>query len=436
MNDQATLRFQTKFHSQELSALELPVEIRAIDYMNSSFRPVRTLTSRTAMVAPGQYFVTCRLPAGQELQGYVDAVVGGDYLVELNADSADESPSESLEVQHFLRGPIRRVLNELDLPGVDLPDISNALESIVPENIKIAPKYFAQVYQKAKSFVRDKIRTVRALTTDNLSVSWYSGNPLQSCTLLTKREAPPPGDEGVPLEIPQEAMDARETVVCQISQPGQSPLNSLLPLERFGAQPQISLLPPDPVTGQVRHGVRLAHPTADLLCRYLRRGMISEATDTLNSDTMSAETLLYQKMTDPIAATIGAYTILRLQELEKLHEWTENLMNRFPELPDGAAIRAEHLARAGKHRDALVAMLQLRERGLPIFTEGFSFALDRLRLYTAPGTNPPGATAAEIGSATELLKQLSRFATYVDFDRTYLTYTGETPDHPGLMSDP
>jgi hypothetical protein len=436
MNDQATLRFQTKFHSQELSALELPVEIRAIDYMNSSFRPVRTLTSRTATVAPGQYFVTCRLPAGQELQGYVDAVAGGDYLVELNADSADESPSENLEVQHFLRSPIRRVLDELDLPGIDLPDISNALESIVHENIKTAPKYFAQVYRKAKSFVRDKIRTVQSLTTAQLSVSWYSGNPLQTCTLLTKREAPPPGDEGVPLEIPREAMDARETVVCQISQPGQSPLNSLLPLERFGVQPQISLLPPDPVTGQVRHGVRLAHPTADLLCRYLRRSMINEATDTLNSDTMSAETLLYQKMTDPIAATVGAYTILRLQELEKLHEWTENLMDRFPWLPDGAAIRAEHLARAGKHREALAAMLQLRDRGLPIFTEGFSFALDRLRLYTAQGTNPPGATAAEIDSATELLTQLSRFATYVDFDRTYLTYTGETPDHPGLMADP
>ena len=51
-------------------------------------------------------------------------------------------------------------------------------------------------------------------------------------------------------------------------------------------------------------------------------------------------------------------------------------------------------------------------------------------------TNPPGATSDEIKSASELLQQLNRFATFVDFERTYLHYSGETPDAPGLLSDP
>jgi hypothetical protein len=37
-------------------------------------------------------------------------------------------------------------------------------------------------------------------------------------------------------------------------------------------------------------------------------------------------------MSDPIAAAVGAYALLRFAELDRLHDWTANLYDRFPYL--------------------------------------------------------------------------------------------------------
>jgi hypothetical protein len=101
----------------------------------------------------------------------------------------------------------------------------------------------------------------------------------------------------------------------------------------------------------------------------------------LRSRALTAEQLLVEKNLDPIAACVGAYTLLELGNLEGLHNWTANLMDRFPQVPDGAAIRAEHLARLGKHDEAADAFLALKRRGLPVFLDGVSFVASRLNLY-------------------------------------------------------
>jgi hypothetical protein len=61
----------------------------------------------------------------------------------------------------------------------------------------------------------------------------------------------------------------------------------------------------------------------------------------------------------------------------------------------------------------------LPERALPIFTEGLSLALDRLR-------------AARDPSAQDLLARLSEYVPFVDFRRPFLTFSGEEPGHAGL----
>ena len=58
-----------------------------------------------------------------------------------------------------------------------------------------------------------------------------------------------------------------------------------------------------------------------------------------------------------------------------------NLYTEFPWLPDGAAIEGECLAREGNHQDSLKAFLAVAERGLPLFTDGLSYTIDRLQLY-------------------------------------------------------
>lgn len=146
------------------------------------------------------------------------------------------------------------------------------------------------------------------------------------------------------------------------------------------------------------------------------------------SDALQAEQLLFEKLQHPIAAAVGAYALLRFGDLDRLHSWTENLKNWFDWLPDGAAIRGEHLARLGKHEAALSVFLELPSRGLPIFSDGLSYAIDRLKLYTTAVDT--GFEQEAIAKARVELQQLRRFAAFVDFRQPLLTFTGMNPGNP------
>jgi hypothetical protein len=170
--------------------------------------------------------------------------------------------------------------------------------------------------------------------------------------------------------------------------------------------------------GGVSIDVRLQHQGADALMRYMMRGQFENAI--IASAAVDAESLLQDKQKSPIGAAVGAYALLRLGELDRLHDWTGNLSDWFVDLPDGAVIRAEHLARRGAHDDALRTLLKVRERGVPIATPGLTYAINRLRQYIAVG--PRGGDFDSQNRAIELLAFLDRFATIVDYRKPLLTY--------------
>src|SRR5262249_11698113 len=116
------------------------------------------------------------------------------------------------------------------------------------------------------------------------------------------------------------------------------------------------------------------------------------------------ERALQEKNSDPVAAAIGAYALLRLGELDRLHDWTANLFDWFPWLADAAAIRGEHLARLGRHEEALDALRTMRGRGLPLFGRGLGYALARLQTYAALSPDTLGAARhAQAAAAREAL---------------------------------
>jgi glucoamylase len=160
-----------------------------------------------------------------------------------------------------------------------------------------------------------------------------------------------------------------------------------------------------------------------LLLRYRDRGWVHEASSVSDALEGQAEEMLREKLRDPVAAAVGAYGLLRFSTLEHLHDWTENLRRWFPRLPDGSAIRGEHLARAGEHDAALSAFLELWERGLPIFTDGVSYAMSRLELYTTVGSD--ALDASRVARASRLLEALRRVAAAADFARPLLTIKGD-----------
>ncbi|QDT50543.1 hypothetical protein Pan258_46220 [Symmachiella dynata] len=417
-SDKATLKFKTQFHSWELNSLELPVEIRKED----SRLFTRTLTSKRIEVPAGSYFVSTRLPAGQQLEDFVTLQPGEIRVIELRPDKLDESPSENLEVQHFLRRAIGASNSQTETFGPDI--LSPNFKGVDPESFDVP-------YSGTRG-----LNTPQSSSTPvRIEFHWYSGNTLAEepdIKEVSVQEWISQFTGPMNVEIPNEVKAERECVTCQLQQPGRPIVNVRIPISPSGNDPTISILVPEPEAPSFRVGIRLAHETADLLTRYLRRGMYSEAGESISSDTMTGEYLLRNKTTDPIAAAVGSYTILKIGKLDALHEWTANLMNLFKWLPDGAAIRGEHVARRGEHLEACRAFLLLEQRGLPIFTEGLSYALDRLRVYSSSFSAMPELSLEERESTKHLLKRLERFTPFVDFDRTYVTYTGIDSVNPGL----
>ena len=111
------------------------------------------------------------------------------------------------------------------------------------------------------------------------------------------------------------------------------------------------------------------NPEASAVAGYLNSGRADRALMTM---TATAEQLLQGKMADPIGAIIGGYALLKLHELDRMHDWPDNLANWFETLPDGAVIAGAVAARRGDDEAAGNWFKKAMERGIPIFSEGMS----------------------------------------------------------------
>jgi hypothetical protein len=123
------------------------------------------------------------------------------------------------------------------------------------------------------------------------------------------------------------------------------------------------------------------------LLGFLSSGDFESARRVGRSVLETAETMLREKLDDPISATIAGYFLLRAGELDRLHDWTRNLANWFEWLPDGPVIRAWHLLSLkqpsfGEIRDSFFEAV---DRGVPFFTQGFRLLYDGLVLLNQQG---------------------------------------------------
>src|SRR5205085_4601907 len=107
-----------------------------------------------------------------------------------------------------------------------------------------------------------------------------------------------------------------------------------------------------------------------------------------------------------LRATLGAYVLIRANQLDNLDSWTGNLVDLNPWFPDTLAIRVEYLARSGRHPEALRLLLDIPKRGTPLFRSGISYVADRARTYTELAHK--GGSGLEIAPAD--LARLERIA--------------------------
>jgi hypothetical protein len=379
--------FEIDLDSDQMNVMQVPIEIR---------RPNAALVSRTVAqqsvdLAPGKYIAVARLPSGQEIHKEFSVDLTNEIEVKLQLETADPSPIEGKELRRSARG----------FTGAPRDRAASGPEISLTTGIR---------------------------GTVNLRLSAFAGNPLQgTSTRMTSDRwmtAVPRSARSESYEFHITNSSAR---IVQIGSPLKA-LNILLP---SAIQPAGHCRVIMNIGRELSIEMHPASPTADALLEYTAVGFASEALTVASS---KAELLLKDKLADPIAAAIGAYTLLRLGDLTALHNWTKNLHDWFPWLPDGATILAEHLARLGRHSEAIDILLGLASRGLPIFTDGLTYALNRLRLYISIGGSPKverlGVDFEKLEFLRHLLVQLQRFATYVDFRYPVLNYRALNPNNP------
>ena len=147
-----------------------------------------------------------------------------------------------------------------------------------------------------------------------------------------------------------------------------------LPAPWGGAQIEVMVNERQSPTGSaVSVSVRDSHVGPAL--GYMTRGAF-DAAATLVRD---AETLLYAKMTNPLAAVAGAYILVGSELTEQPHRWDpwlDYLRHEFDWMSDGSLLWAmRHLRRAHSETErnaARDALVEAFDRGVPVFTLGLS----------------------------------------------------------------
>jgi len=128
--------------------------------------------------------------------------------------------------------------------------------------------------------------------------------------------------------------------------------------------------------------ISLSNSVAQTLLSLITRGDMISARTLFN--VKDAENLLLKKKSDPIAAVVGGYYLLKTNELEYIHNWANNLANWFEWLPDGCIIHAwQMILNKEEQKDKIKERLvQAVKRGIPVFTEGLRLLYDGLTMLS------------------------------------------------------
>jgi hypothetical protein len=381
------VRFRWKSAGEALKRLRVPVEVRT----PSLALVTRAVTSGSVDLEPGTYHFSARLPNGAAWSR-VMRVSGAQKTVVLEPEREIEADPLSYfagPVGHGgLGGPTSGGQGGLGGP----PVVEESWLAAVPK-VHVRPAPQGSGRGRLRCFTADPLHGVAARV-DLPGGKW------------------PRRADAVHLEMPPSS----QRCFVQLLQTGRVPVNIALPRSHVAGCVVV-------VRSRRKRFWMEVHPDnddANLLLGYKKNQAPQE-------EALIAERLLAGKFDDPIAATIGAYSLLRFGDLEKLHDWPENLRRSFPWLSDGAAIRGEQLARLGRHAEAFPAFLECAERGLPLMSDGIDYVLQRLKLYTTAET---GFAAAELERATGVLRRLQAISGFVDFNQPLVTVNGVDPGNP------
>jgi hypothetical protein len=343
------------------------------------------LRDEQVSVPVGTYLLTAMLPSGERSLGLTRITSGRIHEVELAADAGEVESAP--------------------------PEPSRTLETLGP----------AQVEHPSRIELASRPWFLRYLTVHR--------NRVTPATAITTVEQV--SEDGRSVDLIVRVTKPNRVYFAQLVVPGQVPFNVALPVMRATLFRTCRLSVE--VGEQLSALVSLpANPVADAIARYLQSGNLPNAA-IIGAE---AEGLLRHKRLDAFGAALGGYALLRLADLERLHDWPANLARWFQWLPDGAIIAGEQAALSADHKTAVEYFCAAARRGLPVFTDGFSLLASRLREYGQADQRAPDVPKRLHAEATRHANRLTPLSPLVDFTRITLAFPARRLDNPARTQTP
>ena len=195
--------------------------------------------------------------------------------------------------------------------------------------------------------------------------------------------------------------------------------------------------------------VRLSTDWANAAMQYMSKGYYDEAKDLVEAGKARSDDRpsVFQRMVnhigrrfdDPSAALVPRYLALRLGEDTILSTIGDSVLDVLqPKIPDGRIISAESAARRQEYEVSASHLNAIPAGTLPLFTEGFSLLVHRLRELRnlEPDAPAKGArSAAELGKLKILMRTLSKWALHINLNCPTLTFKGINPAAPSRSAE-
>jgi hypothetical protein len=224
------------------------------------------------------------------------------------------------------------------------------------------------------------------------------------------------------------------TSVIQLLQSSKPPINVVLP-----PAATLKVKPPFQAGSPLRIGISVGIGVVDQILELRRRGRIEEVVTLMPILTPAAiDSYVRSK---PSAALAAGYILLRSIQAEMARKVIAIVVDVLNGSPDALAMEAELSARAGDHSAALSRFVSARRRGLPAFSYGINYTIDRLRMYATSANEVNKLeqlkiNAEQIRAAKEALSACQTFALFMDFANPMTMYTGRNIDDPDEDSLP
>jgi hypothetical protein len=379
----------------------VPLEVIDHDMKQVWRQPCLLNQPISVSVQPGTYLVRAHLPSGELVTAQTS--VAENETKDVNLTPVNLSPRETLAWAYYLK----------PAPWIGQP---------APPEPKFEPSIFQSVMSvpyipppEIKFWIHKQVGGWKELPVDP------AGPNQQRISVKfdpSVQQADPRALMGMTVHSDDPARNDPGQLWLQIRQRNISQFVALPP----GQNMRVLILDDEPTALCM---VDSENPRAEALLGYLMSGDYGAARDVGEDVVQHAEKLLEDKISDPGPAAIGAYYLLRAGRLDRLHDWTRNLANWFPWMPDGAVICGWHLLRepTPNLEQALTWFLEAEQRGIPLYAQGLRLLFDGLRLFQAKFADEGG----------RLAKAVDRLRPYLAAARAgsgTTCFFGERPDRP------